>query len=82
MYNNRDASLVYPAARAVEITPSVDDLEKPTRGIYVGVSGDLSVVMIDGSEVTFVGIAAGVIHPLRVINVGTDTTAESIIGLY
>lgn len=53
-----------------------------TRGIYVGVSGDLKVVTAGGTTLTFVGLAAGMTHPLRVSKVfATGTTATDIIGL-
>jgi len=70
------------AVRAFAITPSDDDdLHEITRGIYVGVSGDLTVEM-NGVNITFVDIAAGVIHPIRVTKVlDTGTDATDIVGL-
>ena len=60
------------------------DLAFVTRGIYVGVTGDLAVILdADSSAVTFVGLAAGIIHPLAVKRVmSTNTTATSIVGVY
>jgi hypothetical protein len=73
-----------PVTKAADITPNDStDLAAVTRGIYVGVSGDLKVDMFEGGTVVFKDIAAGVIHPLRVTRVydgGTDAT--DIIGLY
>ncbi len=73
-----------PAENAVAITPSdSQDLADNTRGLYVGVSGDVSVEMVGGGTVLFVGLAAGVIHPLQVSRVNsTDTTATSIVGVF
>jgi hypothetical protein len=77
--------LTSPALKAFEITPS-DTLNLPalTRGLYVGVSGDVKVTMAgNNGTVTFVNLAAGMIHPLRVEKVfanGTDAT--NIIGVY
>jgi len=72
------------ATEAYEITPDDDnDLAVPTRGIYVGVSGDLKVDMVDVGTVTFVELASGMIHSIsakRVYSTGTD--AASILGLY
>jgi hypothetical protein len=65
------------------ITPSdVNDLgANVTSAIYVGTSGDLAVVMADGSEVTIVDIAAGVFHRLRIKQVkASGTDALNIIG--
>jgi len=73
-----------PAGEAYAITPDNDtDLATPTRGIYVGVSGDLKVDMTGVGTVTFVGLAAGIIHPIsakRVYQTGTDAT--DILGIY
>jgi hypothetical protein len=73
-----------PADKAVAITPSNStDLTTPTRGIYVGVSGDLTVDLVKGgTQITFVGLAAGIIHPIaakRVYATGTDAT--DILGI-
>jgi hypothetical protein len=73
-----------PAVDAFAITPdNSNDLATVTRGIYVGVSGDLKVITLGGETVTFVGLAAGMIHPIRVARVlATGTTATSIVGVY
>lgn len=72
-----------PADKAVAITPSDStDLTTPTRGIYVGVSGDLKVDLVGSGTVTFVGLAAGIIHPIaakRIYATGTDST--DILGV-
>lgn len=53
----------------------------PTRGLYLGVSGDVSCVMSGGTTVTMVGLAAGVWHPIQAQQVrSTGTTATSILG--
>ena len=72
-----------PAVGAFEITPSnTVDLAVPARGIYVGVSGDLKVD-IGGVAITFVGLAAGIIHPLNVTRVyQTGTDATNIVGVF
>ena len=51
-----------PIERASSITPSDDnDLTDTTRGLYVGVSGDVKVDLVGGSTaVTFVGLGASV----------------------
>lgn len=74
------------ARDAVAITPNDGaDLNKiPTRGIYVGVSGNIKVDLIDGtSSVTFTNVPAGAIFPISVKRVySSDTTATGIIGIY
>lgn len=71
------------ATRGAAITPNDSTVIEATRGLYVGVSGDVVVTMADGGDVTFVGLAAGVIHALQVTKVkSTGTTATSIRALY
>lgn len=72
------------AREAFDITPNDDaDLEFETRGVYIGVSGDLHVTMAGGGEVTFTELAGGIVHPLRVHRVhATGTTATNILGMY
>lgn len=77
--------MMEPAANAFAVTPhDTDELAFVTRGLYLGVSGDVAVVMANGNEVTFTNMAAGIIHPLRVKAVkDTGTDADlGIIGVY
>lgn len=76
----------YQDAEAV----SPDDAAEiiPTRGLYVGGAGNV-VVLMKGygdeapNQVTFTGVAAGSILPIRVSKVLlTGTTATSILALY
>ncbi|MGH1352121.1 MAG: spike base protein, RCAP_Rcc01079 family [Methyloligellaceae bacterium] len=71
-----------PARGAFVITPDNNaDLEELTRALYIGVAGDLSVVMQEGQTVTFPNVEVG-IFPIRVARVNaTNTTASSIIGM-
>jgi hypothetical protein len=73
-----------PITHAFAVTPhDTNELTNQTRGIYVGVSGDVKVTTIDGDAVTFVGLASGVIHPIMAkIIWSTGTTATSIVGVY
>lgn len=69
----------------ISVTPDDDnDLpEGTTRGIYVGVSGDVTVISVSGSTITLVGLAAGVFHPIAVTRVkSTGTNATDIVALY
>ena len=67
------------------VTPS-DSVDLPyiTRGVYVGVTGDVSVVAAgNGATVVFAGVAAGTILPIQVSRIrATGTTSTSIIALY
>lgn len=75
--------LTSPLNNAEAITPhATNELTTVTRALYVGVAGDVAVVMADGTAVTFVGMLAGVVYPLRVKAVRvTGTTATDLIGL-
>jgi len=73
-----------PARKAVAITPN-DSTEIPvTRAIYIGGSGDL-VVRLEGdsANVTFYGVTAGSILPLKAkLVAATSTTASNMLALY
>lgn len=72
-----------PAEYAFAITPHDDnDLANATRGIYVGVAGDLEVIMAkDSAAVVFENVPVG-IWQLRIKRVlDTNTTAGSLVGL-
>jgi hypothetical protein len=82
-YLSADATV--SAHRASTITPSnVTVFEQPTRGLYVGSFGNLTVDMADGgSSVVFVGVQGGTILPIQVTRIyATGTTATNIVGLY
>ena len=75
------------ASDAVSVTPDdTTDLSAVTNGIYLGAEGNLEVTlenMNDGESVTFVGMKAGIIYPLRVKRVwATNTTATDILAVY
>lgn len=74
---------VYGGSRAASVTPNDSTDFEETRGVYVGTSGDLKVIMSDGGTVTFVGLAAGIVHPLQVTRIySTGTDADDILALY
>jgi hypothetical protein len=80
--NRNDLTILAPGEGAFAITPNDSDFIPVTRGVYVGGSGTLHVIMAGGQEVTFTALAAGVVHPLRVIKVfATSTAATSILGI-
>ncbi len=54
-----------------------------TRGVLVGVSGNLNVIMADGTTALLKAVTAGVVHPLSVKRIkATSTTATDIVALY
>jgi hypothetical protein len=73
------------AVGAAAVTPSdtTDLTTAPTKGLYIGGSGNVKVDMSDGTTVTFTDLAAGVIHPISCKRVyATDTTATLILAVY
>jgi hypothetical protein len=63
-------------------TSDTVDLTDPCRGFYVGVSGNVKVRLLGGSEVTFLSMAVGW-HPVAVVRFyATGTTATNIIACY
>ena len=77
--------LIGSARDALAITPSDStDLADIPKAIYVGVAGNLVVTLVDdASSVTFVGVQAGSVLPIRPKRVhATSTTASSLLALY
>lgn len=71
------------AGNAIAITPSDTTKHQASKGVYVGVAGDLVTVMAGGNQVTRVGVVSGVVHPWSVISImATGTTATDIILEY
>jgi hypothetical protein len=85
---NNDAGVQLNQANAVggaSVTPddSSDLPTTPTKGIYVGIGGDLKVKMSDDTIITFVSLSAGMIHPISVKRVyATGTAATNILAVY
>jgi hypothetical protein len=73
-----------PANDAAAVTPSdTAPLVYVSRALYVGGAGNLVVTMQGGGNVTFTGVPAGTVLPIRVTHVlSTSTTATSIVNLY
>ena len=79
----RTADATVSAFNAAAVTLSDSTVLAPTRALYIGAGGNLKVTMAYGSEVTFVGLAAGSILPVQVTKCfATGSTAASVIALY
>jgi hypothetical protein len=79
-----ESGLTTPALNAVALTPDdSNDLTTTTRGLYIGVGGNISVILEgDTVAVTFLGAIAGTVLPLRVKRLrSTSTTATNLVGL-
>jgi hypothetical protein len=73
-----------PPNDGAAITPSDSvDLTYTTRAIYVGADGNVALVTRDGTTLTFTGLKAGTMFPIRASRVmATNTTATGLIALW
>lgn len=77
-------SITQPASKAFAISPhNSNELPFITRGIYVGVGGDIVAILAeDSTAVTFKNAVAGTVIPVRAkIVQATNTTATNLLGL-
>ena len=74
-----------PARRGEAVTPhDSTDLAYATRGLYVGVGGDITVVFVAdvATAVLLTDVPSGVILPICITRVNsTATTATNMVGL-
>lgn len=81
---NRNERDNWPAqnGEAADISAADHTFAQITRGVYIGTAGDLVVVTAGGSTLTFVGLAAGVIHPIACATIVDSSTAANIVGVW
>lgn len=79
---NYSRGLESPGSRAFAITPSDSvDLPYVIRGLYVGVTGNVTYVDLYGTTVTKTAMAAGMTHPMQAVRImATLTTATNMVG--
>lgn len=72
-----------PADRQFLVVPSdIDDLPGLTRGVYVGITGNVHIGDRFGNEVVWKNVQAGSIIPIRAHKIlSSGTTADNIVGL-
>jgi len=73
-----------PASNAFAVTPNDStDLTHAARALFVGGAGNVKVDTLGGDTVTFTGVLAGFVLPVRVLRVySTGTTATNIVAVY
>jgi hypothetical protein len=83
-YANQSPALSTDPTDAAAVTPSDGtDLTFVSKKLFVGGAGNLVVITAAGNTVTFTGVAAGTILPIRVSRVkATGTTATNIVAMY
>lgn len=82
-FANVQASLSGPASSGFTVTPhDTTDLPEPTRAVYVGSGGDLTVRMLTGETLVFSAVLPGSLLPVRVTRIfATGTSAANLVGL-
>lgn len=80
-FSTYGTALDSPASNAIAVTPGVSALGNVTRALYVGAAGDVEVTMAGGGDVTFSGVSAGTIIPIRATHVLT-AAGGSVIALW
>lgn len=82
-FANTSMSLEAPAISGETIVPDDQaDLAYATRGLYVGLTGDVSLQTLAGDQIVLAGAQAGTIYPIRVRRVNASgTTASGLVGL-
>jgi len=79
----RTADATCPAHGAVAVTKSDSTVLPTTRGIYVGVTGDVAVTMAgNGAVVTFKAVPVGILAIQVTKVMSTNTTATDMLALY
>jgi hypothetical protein len=82
----RQAEITGSIRRAVAVTPDdSNDLSEVSRAIWVGATGDLELVLVDGggSSIVFSNVIQGIWHPFRASRVKAgSTTATGIRAGY
>lgn len=62
------------------LTPVLDtEYGEKMRGLYVGTTGNVSIETWDGQTVTFIGLVAGVVHPIFSLRINSSGTSASNI---
>ena len=82
-FANNCALATTPARNALSVTPTDNDQNRVSKALYIGGAGDIAIRMVEGADVTFVGVPAGTVLPIQALQIkATGTTATSIIALY
>ena len=84
IYEGYANSLTTPAVGHEDIIPSdTEDLKQVTKQLFIGASGDLRIMALDGTIATYSGLPGGSILNLRVKRVlATGTRADFLVAMY
>ena len=84
LFQNMSSGFDSPPRGAAAVTPSDSaDLAITSRGIYIGVGGDVVLTTVYGQTVTFKAVPQGIILPVCASRIlATGTTATNMLALY
>lgn len=84
LYAAQSVRLSDPLVGGAAVTPNDSvDLPAVSRALWVGGAGNVSVLTADGSTLTFSGVPAGHMLPIRATRVrSTGTTATLILAVW
>lgn len=82
-FQSNGTGMTSPCTSAEAVTPSdTVDLTNVSRAIWVGTAGNVSLITKAGQTVTFVGVQAGTLLPIRASRIrATSTTASNMLAL-
>ncbi|NNU70432.1 hypothetical protein G9X67_34845 [Rhizobium sp. WYCCWR 11152] len=80
---NKTSNVIDPAGNFAAITPHAsNELLFRTRAVFVGGAGNVVAVSADGTEVTFTGVLAGTVLPIRTVRIDDTSTATAMVALW
>lgn len=80
-YYNEKLSYTFTSTAQVGVVKSTPG---PGVGLYIGVAGDITVIMESGKEVVFLGVLAGTFLPISVLSVValSGPTIAQVLAIY
>lgn len=77
------SQLASPAFNAAAVTPDDNnDLSTVARALYIGGTGDVHLVTVNGQTAVFVAVPTGSVLPVMTARVLTATTATNIVAMW
>lgn len=70
------------ASDSTSLMRTINGVEYAPRSIYVGSTGTIVAKFQDGTSVTFSGVPAGAVLPIRPKFVMAASTASAIVAIY
>jgi hypothetical protein len=71
-----------PSSDGFAITPGANLFAQSTRAIYVGGGGNITLLTVGNTVLTFTSVGTGTIIPIRATAVYANSTATSMVGMF